>query len=94
MIRRAPLGHDRQDLDALVPTGEAMRRLVASMLRVAVDGNRECIAHPPSVPARDLVGRSAVRGRCSLGDAMPIRVIEGVQRAGMTLSAGFGLDSE
>ncbi len=41
MVRRAPLGDDRQDLDALVPTGEPARRLLTSMASVAVDGNRE-----------------------------------------------------
>ncbi len=34
MVRRAPLGDDRQDLDALVPTGDAARRLVAPSVRV------------------------------------------------------------
>ena len=29
VVRRAPLGDDRQDLDELVSTGEAARRLVA-----------------------------------------------------------------
>ncbi len=41
VVRRAPLGDDREDLDALVPTGDAARCLVASMPRVAVDRNRE-----------------------------------------------------
>ncbi len=46
MVRPAPLGDDREDLNALVPTGEATRRLVASMPRVAVDGNRgEVVTH-------------------------------------------------
>ncbi len=83
---------DRQDLDELVPTGEPTRRLVAPSARVAVDGNREDIAHPPSVHARELVGRTAVRGRCSLGDAMPIRLADGVQRAGTRRSAVRGRD--
>ncbi len=38
---RAPLGDDRQDLDALVPEGEATQRLVASMPGEAVHGNRD-----------------------------------------------------
>ncbi len=86
VVRRAPLGDDRQDLDELVSTGEAARRLVASMPRVAVDGNRACIAHPPSVHARDLVGRrpcaiavaSVTRGRYVLS-----RVFSGPMRAGL-----------
>ncbi len=46
MVRRAPLGDDRQDLDELVPTGEAARRLVAPGACVAVDGNRgEVVTH-------------------------------------------------
>ncbi len=77
MVRRAPPGDDRQDLDELVPTGEAVGRLLTSIARVAVDGNRECIAHVPSVRARDLVGRSALRDCCSHGDATPIRLVEG-----------------
>ena len=49
VVRRAPLGDDRPDLDELVPTGEAPRRLVTSMPRVAVDGNREDgVTHRPS----------------------------------------------
>ena len=47
VIRRAPLVQNRQDLDALVPTGDAARRFLASMPRVAVDDNRDGIAHPP-----------------------------------------------
>ena len=41
VVRRAPLVHDRQDLDELVPTGEAARRLGASNARVAIDGDGE-----------------------------------------------------
>ena len=81
-----------QDLDELVPTGDAARCLLASSARVAVDGNRECIAHPPSVHARVLVGRAALSGRCSLGDAIPIGLVEGVQRAGTRRSAVAGPD--
>ena len=92
VVRCAPLGDDRQDLDELVPTGEATRRLVTPGARVAVDGNRECIAHPPSVFARDLVRLTVLCGRCSLGDAMPIRLVEGVQRAGARRSAVAGRD--
>ena len=62
VVRRTPLVNDRQDLDELVPAGEARRRLVAPSARVAVDGNRECIAHPPSVRARFLVRQAAVAG--------------------------------
>ena len=92
VVRCAPQGDDRQDLDEPVPTGEATRRLVTPGARVAVDGNRECIAHPPSVLARDLVRLTVLCGRCSLGDAMPIRLVEGVQRAGARRSAVAGRD--
>ncbi len=46
VVRRAPLVNDRKNLDELVPTGEATRRLVAPIARVAVNVNRKCIAHP------------------------------------------------
>ena len=91
--RRAPLLDDRQDLDALVPAGDAARRLIASMPRVAVDGNRECIAHLPSVRARDLVGRSALRDGCSHRSAMPIRLMGG-QRAGERYPGSVSIPSE
>ena len=41
VVRRTPLGDDRQDLDELIPTGEATRCLVAPSARVAVDSNGE-----------------------------------------------------
>ncbi len=67
MVGRAPLGDDRQDLDALVPTGEAVRGFVASMPRIAVDGNRECIAHPRCAAASRFVPRAGVRTRSPVG---------------------------
>ena len=61
VVRRAPLGDDRQDLDELVPTSEPARGLVTLSTRVAVDGNRECIAHPSSVYTRETAPRCARR---------------------------------
>ena len=50
VVRRAPLVHDRQDLDELVPTSEAARCLVAPSACVAVDGKRgEVVTHWSSV---------------------------------------------
>ena len=40
----------------------------------------------------DLLGQTAERDRCSLGDAMPILLVEGVQRAGARRSAARGRD--
>ncbi len=67
MVRRTPLGDDRQDLDELVPTGEAARCLVAPSARVAVDGNREGIAHPRCASASRFVRRAGVRTRSPVG---------------------------
>ncbi len=38
------------------------------------------------------MGRTALRDHCSLGDAMPIRLVEDVQRADARRSAGAGRD--
>ena len=67
VVRRAPLLDDRQNLDELVPTGEAARRLVAPSARVAVDGNREGIAHPRCASASRFVRRAGVRTRSPVG---------------------------